>query len=154
MTNGSNAKQRLLLRNAAVQLEDEFGNAAPGGGVQVGILGGTLRFGLSLETRTWVFGNGYLGLINLQASGCSCHWFHCCVAAGRLTRCCTWGMQRTMQVRFRLRYQGEAVGSSGSQLPALQAAQGREQQETDERGRAFVGDLAIAEGSGTGQACA
>lgn len=35
VTNGSNAKQRLLLRNAAVQLEDEYGNAAPGGGVQV-----------------------------------------------------------------------------------------------------------------------
>ncbi|PRW58303.1 Structural maintenance of chromosomes flexible hinge domain-containing 1 [Chlorella sorokiniana] len=85
VTNGANAKQRLLLRNAAVQLEDEFGNAAPGGGVQV---------------------------------------------------------------RFRLRYQGEGVGSSGSQLPALQAAQGRGQQETDERGRAFLGDLAIAEGSG------
>ncbi len=35
MTNGSNPKQRLLLRNAAVQLQDEFGNAAPGVGVQV-----------------------------------------------------------------------------------------------------------------------
>lgn len=56
-----------------------------------------------------------------------------------------------LQVRFRLRYQGEAVGSSGSQLPALQAAQGHGQQETDDRGRAFLGDLAIAEGSGEGQ---
>lgn len=51
-------------------------------------------------------------------------------------------------MRFRLRYQGEAVGSSGSQLPALQAAQGQGVQETDERGRAFLGDMSIAEGSG------
>ena len=36
VTNGGSAKQRLLLRNAAVQLEDEWGNAAGGGGVQVG----------------------------------------------------------------------------------------------------------------------
>lgn len=35
VTNGGSAKQRLLLRNAAVQLEDEWGNAAAGGGVQV-----------------------------------------------------------------------------------------------------------------------
>lgn len=36
VTNGGSAKHRLMLRNAAVQLEDEFGNAAAGGGVQVG----------------------------------------------------------------------------------------------------------------------
>ena len=39
VTNGSNAKQRLLLRNAAVQLQDEYGNAAAGSGVQVGCEG-------------------------------------------------------------------------------------------------------------------
>lgn len=42
VTNGANAKQRLLLRNAAVQLEDEYGNAAPGGGVQVPRVGSWL----------------------------------------------------------------------------------------------------------------
>lgn len=35
LTNGGNSKQRLMLRNAAVQLEDCYGNAATGGGVQV-----------------------------------------------------------------------------------------------------------------------
>ena len=35
VTNGGNGKQRLLLRNAAVQLQDCYGNAATGGGVQV-----------------------------------------------------------------------------------------------------------------------
>ena len=36
VTNGGNSKQRLMLRNAAVQLQDCYGNAAAGGGVQVG----------------------------------------------------------------------------------------------------------------------
>ena len=35
VTSGGNGKQRLLLRNAAVQLQDCYGNAATGGGVQV-----------------------------------------------------------------------------------------------------------------------
>ena len=38
VTNGGNSKQRLMLRNAAVQLQDCYGNAATGGGVQVGTL--------------------------------------------------------------------------------------------------------------------
>ena len=38
VTSGGNGKQRLMLRNAAVQLQDCYGNAATGGGVQVGWL--------------------------------------------------------------------------------------------------------------------
>lgn len=35
VTNGGSSKQRLMLRNAAVQLLDAYDNAAGGGGVQV-----------------------------------------------------------------------------------------------------------------------
>lgn len=38
MTNGSSGKQRLILRNAAVQLQDVYGNAAGACGVQVSML--------------------------------------------------------------------------------------------------------------------
>jgi len=37
VTNGGSSKQRLMLRNAAVQLLDSYGNPAGGGGVQVGV---------------------------------------------------------------------------------------------------------------------
>lgn len=53
-----------------------------------------------------------------------------------------------LQVRCRLRHLPGVAGGSGSQLPELEAAQGRELQETDERGRAFLGDLSVTEGSG------
>lgn len=41
-----------------------------------------------------------------------------------------------------------AAGSSDSELPKLEVAEGNAQRRTDERGRAFFGDVAIAEGSG------
>ncbi|KAL4443930.1 hypothetical protein ABPG75_011667 [Micractinium tetrahymenae] len=85
VTNGSNTKQRLLLRNAAVQLLDSYGNAASGSGVQV---------------------------------------------------------------RFRLRQQRAAAAGGASELPELSMPQAGAILETDDRGRAFAGDLCVAEGSG------
>jgi hypothetical protein len=82
VTNGATDRQRLLLRGAAVQLLDEWGNATGGGGVRV---------------------------------------------------------------RCRLRAPGGGVSPS-AQLPEL--AGGCEGQETDDNGRAFLGDLGILEGSG------
>ena len=87
VTNGASLKQRLMLRNAAVQLQDCYGNAACGGGVQV---------------------------------------------------------------RFRLRSPAAAQGQGGAQVPELSVAQGLGPQETDERGRAFLGDVSVVEGSGAG----
>lgn len=53
-----------------------------------------------------------------------------------------------LQVRCRLRLPTGAAADSSSHLPELQSGHDLAPQETDERGRAFLGDLSIAEGSG------
>lgn len=134
VTNGSNTKQRLVLRNAAVQLLDSHGNAASGGGVQVGHAWkcSVMRAGLHAQVACM-----QLGSSNTWAS-CPLHQLALMNPCGELV----------MQVRFRLRHLPVAAADGASELPELGEPQAG-MLETDDRGRAFVGDLCIAEGSGT-----
>ncbi len=134
VTNGSNATQRLLLRNAAVQLLDGYGNAASGLGVQVGPPS-VVRWLACMSDAA-----------PTQAATLAGH-------AGRHP-----GMHGSLmpafahhpwaQVRFRLRQQPGAAADGTSELPELSMPQAGGLLETDDRGRAFAGDLGLVEGSG------
>jgi len=88
ITNGPSSKQRELLRNAAVQLRDVYGNPAEAAGVQV---------------------------------------------------------------RCRLLAAGSRVDGDSS-VPQLHVTEGAGPLETDARGRCFLGNLSIVEGSGGARA--
>lgn len=86
-----------------------------------------------------------------DAGRCSCTSCLCikvqihisCSRSCSCSSCCC-----AVQVRFRLRHRPDTVADGASELPELHAPQAGHPLESDEQGRAFVGDLSVAEGSG------